>query len=307
MVQEKTVREAVSSKPRLMLVGARGQLGFDCREIFSSSYNVKSFSSADLDLAQTDSISSAILDFQPQVIINAAAHTKVDACETDTEKVILVNVKAPAQLAVSARLCGALLVQVSTDYVFPGDRQLPQGYDEDDAVGPVSVYGRSKLAGENAVAASGCEYLIVRTAWLYGINGHNFLKTMLKLALLDSELERKVVADQFGCLTWSRTLAQQLLRLVESGKRGLYHAVAEGSATWFEVASRFLELMEVEHRLVACTTAEYPTPAQRPANSILLNRKLKDEGLLLMRPWQEDLELFVRLYRGQLLKEVTCA
>jgi dTDP-4-dehydrorhamnose reductase len=216
MVQEKIVREAVSSKPRLMLIGARGQLGFDCQEIFSSSYNVKSFSSADLDLAQPDLISSAVLDFQPQVIINAAAHTNVDACESDCEKARLVNAEAPARLAAAAKGCGALLVQVSTDYVFPGDRQLPQGYDEDDAVAPVSVYGRSKLAGEEAVAASGCEYLIVRTAWLYGINGHNFLKTMLKLALADPRQERKVVDDQFGCLTWSRSLAQQLLYLVVS-------------------------------------------------------------------------------------------
>ncbi|RLB67084.1 MAG: dTDP-4-dehydrorhamnose reductase [Deltaproteobacteria bacterium] len=298
------MKEVKSSKPRLMLVGARGQLGFDCQEIFSPSYNVKSFSSSELDLAQLDSIDPVVFDFSPEVIINAAAYTKVDACETDIERALLVNAEAPARLAVAARDCGALLVQVSTDYVFSGDRVVPQGYVEDDAVAPVSVYGRSKLAGEEAVAASGCEYLIVRTAWLYGINGHNFLKTMLKLALAGPQQERKVVADQFGCLTWSRTLAQQLLNLVESGRRGLYHAVAEGSANWFQVASRFLELMEVEHCLVACTTSEYPTPARRPANSILLNRKLKDDDLLLMRSWQEDLELFVIRYRDQLLEEV---
>ncbi|MCD6533895.1 MAG: sugar nucleotide-binding protein, partial [Deltaproteobacteria bacterium] len=162
-----------------------------------------------------------------------------------------------------------------------------------------------KLAGEEAVANSGCAYLAVRTAWLYGINGHNFLKTMLRLVLAEPGRDRKVVADQFGCLTWSRTLAQQLQSLVESGKRGLYHGVGEGSASWFQVAVRFLELMEVEHCLVPCTTAEYPTPARRPANSILLNRRLKDDGLLLMRPWQEDLELFVTLYRDRLLQEAS--
>ena len=304
MGQEKNSREENSTKPSLMLIGARGQLGSDCKEIFSPSFNVKSFSSADLDLNRPDDVSSAVLNFSPKVIINAAAHTNVDGCETDSERARLVNAESPARLADAARRCGALLVQVSTDYVFSGERAVPHGYSEVDEVSPVSVYGRSKRAGEEAVAASGCAYLIVRTAWLYGINGHNFLKTMLRLALAEPERERKVVADQFGCLTWSRRLAQQLLFLVESGKRGLYHAVAEGSASWFQVASRFLELMEVEHRLVACTTAEYPTPARRPANSILLNRKLKDDDLLLMRPWQEDLELFVIRYRDQLLKEV---
>ncbi|MEA3332635.1 MAG: dTDP-4-dehydrorhamnose reductase [Pseudomonadota bacterium] len=305
MDQEKKNSKKNGTNPRLMLIGSRGQLGSDCREIFSPSFEVISFNSDDLDLTLPDEVYAAVLACQPEVIINCAAHTRVDDCETESEKAYLINAESPARLAAAANCCGALLVQVSTDYVFAGDRDISQGYVEGDAVAPVSVYGRSKLAGEEAVAKSGCAYLIVRTAWLYGINGHNFLKTMLRLALADSGLERKVVADQFGCLTWSRTLAQQLLSLVEAGKRGLYHGVGEGSASWFQIAARFLELMEVKHCLVACTTVEYPTPARRPANSILLNRRLKDDGLLLMRPWQEDLELFVRCYRDRLLQEAS--
>ncbi len=305
MSQKKRSSEKKSGKPCLMLVGARGQLGSDCKEIFSPSFEVKSFSSKDLDLTHSDAVGTAVLDLRPELIINAAAHTQVDGCESDRERARLVNAESPARLAAAAKECGALLIQVSTDYVFSGDRVLPQGYEENDTVAPVSVYGRSKLAGEEAVATVGCSYLIVRTAWLYGINGHNFLKTMLRLVLAEPGRERKVVADQFGCLTWSQRLAQQLLCLVESGKRGLYHAVGEGSANWFQVASHFLELMEVEHCLVPCTTAEYPTPARRPANSILLNQRLKDDGLLLMRSWQEDLELFVSCYRDRLLKEAS--
>ncbi|MBN2809107.1 MAG: dTDP-4-dehydrorhamnose reductase [Deltaproteobacteria bacterium] len=307
MAQEEFVRAEQSPKPCLMLIGAGGQLGYDCKEIFSPAFAVKSFTSADLDLTHPEAAAAAVLKLSPQIIINAAAHTKVDACESEVERARLINAQAPQRLAEAAKVCGALLVQISTDYVFVGDRALPQGYSESDPVAPVSVYGRSKLEGEEAVAASGCDYLIVRTAWLYGINGHNFLKTMLRLVLAEPQSERKVVADQFGCLTWSRRLAQQLLSLVESGKRGLYHAVGEGSASWFQVASHFLDLMEVEHHLVPCTTAAYPTPARRPANSILLNHKLKDDNLLLMRPWAEDLELFVSLYRDQLLKEVMSA
>ncbi len=292
-----------NEKPLLLLIGVRGQLGYDCVKVFSDTFSVKGLSSSDLDLSCTDEIQTTITKYRPVVILNCAAYTKVDNCESEVETARLINSEAPAQLAAAAKVCKALLVHVSTDYVFPGDRKLPDGYSEEDKVGPVSVYGKSKLAGELAISESGCEYLIVRTAWLYGINGHNFLKTMLRLVLSAPETERKVVTDQYGCLTSSWRLAQQLLKLVEAGKRGLYHGVGEDSANWFQVASYFLQRMQVEHRLTPCTTAEYPTPARRPANSILLNRRLKDNKLLLMRPWQEDLDLFVGKYQEQLLNE----
>ncbi len=292
------------AKPELLLIGVRGQLGYDCFKVFSEFFAVKGLSSSELDLSQPDKIQAAVIKYQPAVILNCAAYTKVDDCESEVEIARLVNTEAPRQLAAAARACKALLVHISTDYVFPGDRKLPDGYTETDAVSPVSVYGKSKLAGELAILKSGCENLIVRTAWLYGINGHNFLKTMLRLALTEPDKERKVVADQYGCLTSSWRLAQQLLKLVQSGKRGLYHGVGEGSANWFEIAAYFLEQMKVKHKLTPCTTAEYPTPARRPANSILLNRRLKENKLLLMRPWQEDLDLFIVKYRQQLLDEV---
>jgi len=292
-----------NDKPLLLLIGVSGQLGYDCAKVFSDTFSVKGLNSSDLDLNCTDEIQSTITEFRPAVILNCAAYTKVDNCESEVETARLINSEAPAQLAAAARICKALLVHVSTDYVFPGDRSLPDGYSEMDKVGPVSVYGKSKLAGELAISESGCKYLIVRTAWLYGINGHNFLKTMLRLVLSEPEKERKVVADQYGCLTSSWRLAQQLLKLVEADKGGLYHGVGENSANWFQVASYFLQQMQVKHRLTPCSTAEYPTPARRPANSILLNRKLKDDKLLLMRPWQEDLDLFVGRYRERLLDE----
>jgi len=290
-------------KPELLLIGVRGQLGHDCAKVFAPGFSVTGLNSDELDLLSPEKIRAAVLQYRPAVIVNCAAYTQVDNCEIETETAYLINSEAPARMAAVAGEIGALLLHVSTDYVFPGNRPLPDGYTETDAVAPVSVYGRSKLAGESAITESGCEYIIVRTAWLYGINGRNFLKTMLRLALSDPTRELKVVADQFGCLTWSWRLAQQLLKLVETGSRGLYHGVGEGSANWYEIASCFLQLMEVEHQLTPCTTAEYPTPARRPANSILINHHLKDEGLLLMRPWREDLELFVKSYRQQLLDE----
>jgi dTDP-4-dehydrorhamnose reductase len=170
-------------KPVLLLIGVRGQLGYDCVKVFSDAFSVTGLSSADLDLSCPDEIQATVIKYQPTVILNCAAYTKVDNCESEVETARLVNTEAPAQLAAAARVCKALLVHVSTDYVFPGDRKLPDGYVETDKVGPVSVYGKSKLAGELAISDSGCEYLIVRTACVYGINGHNFLKTMLRLAL----------------------------------------------------------------------------------------------------------------------------
>ena len=298
-----TDNTAKNDKPKLLLTGVRGQLGYDCDKVFTPGFSVVGLNSAELDLKSPEKIEAAIVKQRPAVIVNCAAYTQVDNCETETEAARLINSEAPARMAAAAKEIGALLLHVSTDYVFPGNRLLPDGYIETDAVAPVSVYGRTKLAGEIALAESGCDHIIVRTAWLYGINGRNFLKTMLRLALSEPEKVRKVVADQCGCLTWSFRLAQQLQQLVATDRRGLYHGVGEGSASWYEVASKFLELMQVKHRLAPCTTAEYPTPARRPANSILINRRLKDEGLLLMRPWREDLELFVENYRQQLLDE----
>ena len=292
-----------ANKPRLIIIGVRGQLGYDCAQVFSSAFSVTGLSSSELNLTNLEEISTTIIKYQPDVILNCAAYTKVDNCESEVEIAHKINGEAPARLAAAAKACKALLVHISTDYVFPGNRILPEGYCETDQVDPVSVYGVTKLSGEEAIAESGCEHLIVRTAWLYSINGHNFLKTMLRLVLSEPEKVRKVVADQFGCLTWSWRLAQQLLILVEAGKKGLYHGVGEGSANWFEIASDFLQLMQVEHRLIPCSTAEYPTPAQRPANSILLNSRLKEDGLLLLRPWRQDLEMFVKRFRDRLLDE----
>ncbi len=302
------MREQIDgTPPKLLLFGARGQLGHDCQEIFAGRFEVVGLGSAELDLRDGAAVERKIGEIRPRVIINAAAHTRVDDCENEVEDAFLINAEAPARMARAAREYGALLVQVSTDYVFPGDRRPPDGYAESDAVGPVSVYGRSKLAGEEAVAASGCDYIIARTAWLYGCRGRNFLKTMLRLSLADPGRRLKVVDDQWGCPTWSRTLAQQLLHLVVSGGRGLYHTVAGDFTTWYGLARAFFELLGREAVLVPCATREYPTPARRPENSILLNRRLAAEERLRMVPWREDLAAFVAAWGAHLLHEARVA
>ena len=176
-------------------------------------------------------------------------------------------------------------------------------YTETDPPAPISEYGRSKLAGEHAVIGSGARAAVLRTAWLYGTYGKNFLKTILRLTLTNQGRALRVVNDQFGSPTWSYTLAEQIAAIVHAQAAGLFHATSEGYCSWFDLASRFLRLMDVPHRIAPCTTAEYPTPARRPRNSILENAALKARGLNVFRTWETDLDLFVRANRATLLAE----
>ena len=214
-----------------------------------------------------------------------------------------VNATGPELLARQCAAHGARLVQISTDYVFDGNRPAPAFYTEADTPNPLSMYGRSKQAGDDAVQAYADNFLILRTAWLYGIGNRNFLKTMLRLALADPERTIRVVNDQHGSLTWSWRLARQIERLLDSDLRGIVHATAEGHSTWYEGARFFLDAMDVPYSMEPCTTADYPTPAHRPANSILENCRLKEAGINGMADWRDDVRLFAERYRDQLLAE----
>ncbi len=188
-------------------------------------------------------------------------------------------------------------------YVFDGYKEVPNPYLETDTPNPLSEYGKSKLAGEEVVAEYAPNHVILRTAWLYSATGKNFLKTILKLALSDPDRELKVVDDQYGSLTWSYTLALQIQKLVQSDLRGIMHTTAEGYSSWYEAARYFLDGMKVPYKMVPCTTAEYPTPAHRPANSILANQVLLDAGISTFVSWQEDIDTFIDKYKKQLLNE----
>ena len=257
-----------------------------------------------MDITRQESVAETVENIRPDLIINCAAHTGVDACESEEERARDLNVAGPRYLAESALRQGSLLVHVSTDYVFDGQKPTTEGYSETDQPGPLSVYGKTKLAGERAVSEATDHHVILRTAWLYGIHGHNFLKTMLRLACADPRRELKVVNDQFGSPTWSYRLALQIARLVDFGGRGIYHGTAEGYGTWYELARYFLEQMGVEHNIEPCTTADYPTPAVRPKNAILENGRFKAEGIHVMKDWRRDIERYVSEFRGQLMGEV---
>jgi dTDP-4-dehydrorhamnose reductase len=290
---------------RILITGGKGQLGSDCAEVLGRSYEVMAMGSAELDITDPLDVDTVISRFSPEIILNCAAYTQVDACETEKDLAWRVNAKGPENLALSVKKHGGRLVHISTDYVFDGSKKLPEAYLEEDRPNPMSRYGKSKLEGEKAVRKTTERHIILRTAWLYGVNGHNFLKTMLKLALRDSSEPIKVVNDQFGSPTWSYRLAIQLSEMIEGNAQGTFHATAEGHCSWYELALYFLEKMEVAHSIVPCTSDEYPTPAVRPKNSILENRRLKIEGIHLMTDWQTDVEQFVRRFRKRLIEEHT--
>ena len=256
-----------------------------------------------LDITRADAVDAAIQRFRPAVVINCAAYTQVDQCESRPRDARQVNARGPANLARSVAKAGGHLVHISTDYVFAGRKPVPEPYDENDRPNPVSCYGQTKFEGEEIIRQTTPHHLIVRTSWLYGMNGANFLKTILGRALHHPAREIRVVDDQFGSPTWSWGLALQLARLISAGWHGTCHASAEGHGSWYALARLFLQHMQVPHKIVPCTSQAYVTAARRPQNSILANNRLKAGGLNMMPDWREDLARFVTAFRNRLIAE----
>ena len=284
----------------LLVTGAHGQLGQDLLAQVRASKDVfaRGLARKDLDVTDAFAVQDMVLGWErivrsdnPDhrlVVVNAAAYTAVDAAEDDEETAFAVNAAAPALLATACAKAGARLIQVSTDYVFPGDATRP--YEVDDETGPKSAYGRTKLAGELAVREILPEAsYVVRTAWLYGATGQNFVKTM---ARLESERETvSVVDDQRGSPTWSRDLATGLLALARSdAPAGTYHATNAGETTWHGFTQAiFTELGADPERVLPTTSAEFVRPAPRPAYSVLSPRAWNDAGLPPLQGWREAL------------------
>jgi dTDP-4-dehydrorhamnose reductase len=271
---------------RWLVVGAGGQLGTDLMRVLDGQY-VIGLTRHELDITDVDAVARAVAAVVPSVIVNAAAYTAVDAAETDEATAFTANVTAPAALAAAAANAGAKFVHVSTDYVFAGDATVPYG--EGAATGPKSAYGRTKLAGEQAVFAELPDAYVVRTAWVYGASGANFVKTMARL-----EREREtvsVVDDQRGSPTWSRDLARGLVELGSSGAAGgIYHCTNTGETTWFGFTRAIFEELGADpERVLPTTTAAFPRPAPRPAYSVLGNRRWIEAGLEPLPHWRAAL------------------
>ena len=288
---------------KILTTGGHGQLGSDVSSLLGKTHDVFSYGSRELDISDRKKLNSVLSIHQPDVLVNCAAYTAVDNCETQKEQAWKVNAEGPENLAKAMEAGRRRTIHISTDYVFDGNKPSTESYDEDDPVAPLSEYGRSKLAGEEAITAHSSNYLILRTAWLYGWQGKNFLKTMLRLALADPTRELKVVDDQYGSLTWTATLARQIQAVLSSDLQGVAHATAEGASTWYQGACYFLDSMQIPYNITPCSTTEYPTPAHRPANSILQNSRLKQAGLSVFTSWQKDIDQYVKLHKKELIEE----
>lgn len=255
---------------RILVTGANGQVGRELATWLAPHGEVIALDRAALDLADPDAIVATMRSVHPDLVVNAAAYTAVDNAERDANAAFAINARAPGVLGEEARRQDAVLVHYSTDYVFDGNATRP--YREDDAVAPMSVYGASKLEGERAVAASGAKALVLRTSWVYGLTGRNFLLTIRRLASERDEL--RIVADQTGVPNWSRMLARVTAEVVGQGlpslaaRTGLYHLSASGSTTWHGFARAIIGDVE-RPRVLPITTQEYPLPARRPAYAVL--------------------------------------
>lgn len=288
---------------KVFVTGVKGQLGRDCVGALGKLHDVAGADLPEMDITRVDSVRSFLRDFAPDAIINAAAFTNVDACETEQEQAWAVNADGARAVANVAGELGARLIHISTDYVFDGQLAPPGMYTETDPANPVSRYGLSKLDGERAVLAEDARHTIVRTAWLYGMHGRNFLKSVLRAALQSPGRALKVVNDQHGSPTWSYRLALQIGEMLKCAGGGVYHAAGEGACTRHALAAYFLAKMGVSCEVTPCATADYPTPATRPANSALENRRTRTEQCCVMVPWQRDIDSFVERYGNGLLDE----
>ncbi|MCD7826827.1 MAG: dTDP-4-dehydrorhamnose reductase [Clostridiaceae bacterium] len=271
---------------KVLITGCNGQLGRALNQLLDGQpVEIINTDVDTLDICDAKQVLTLVQKEMPDTIINCAAHTAVDKCETDQENARRINALGPKNLASAAKAVNAQIVQVSTDYVFDGKADKP--YIEGDTPCPQSVYGSTKLEGERAVSAATDKYYIVRTAWLYG-DGNNFVKTMLRLA---SERDTiTVVKDQLGSPTSALELARMILHIVDSGEYGIYHGTCEGIASWYEFAKEIFRLAKSDVNLIPVTTDEYPaTVAKRPAYSVLENQKLNAQGSYRMKEWKEAL------------------
>lgn len=290
------------ARDRIVLLGYAGLLGTDCRDALAPLGDLVLLEQWDLDITQGAKVRSVLSQIRPQAVVNCAAYTDVDGCEINRELAHLVNAQGPGNLARVTSDLGAYLVHFSTDYVFDGQREIPEGYGEEDPPNPQSAYGVSKWEGEQLVRENNPNHLIVRTAWLYGRHGKSFPKAILAQALAGRSL--RVVADQYGSPTWSRTLAHQIRVLMERRVRGTVHAASHGHCNWFQFAKRILELCGMRVDVSPCSSSEFPRPARRPSNSILKKARLQKLGLDRMRPWEEDLAEFLEMFGEELCSEL---
>jgi len=275
---------------KILVTGANGQLGQELvTQLTDSEHQLYAFTKAELDIADTEQVASICEEIRPNVIINAAAYTNVDGAESNSELAFQVNAVGQRNLAVAAENIAAKICYVSTDYVFNGQATSP--YNEYSNVEPLGVYGQSKYAGEFLTSSLSSRYFIVRTAWVYGEYGANFVKTMLKLAAERDELG--VVHDQIGSPTYTVDLAQFIIELILTEKYGIYHCTNSGTCSWYEFAQEIFKLSNKEITVKPLTSEQFPRPAKRPSYSVLGDLALRINGFTPRRHWKDALSEYL--------------
>lgn len=289
---------------KILLIGANGQVGYELQRSLACLGTVISTDRKQLDLINNDAIRAKVAAIAPDLIVNAAAYTAVDKAESEQVLAMQVNANAVRVMAEEAKRLNILLIHYSTDYVFGGQGEKP--WRENDPIAPINYYGESKLAGERAIEETGCHYLILRTSWVYGARGNNFLLTMMRLARENPMLS--VVADQIGAPTWSRHVADATAQIVAQYKNsqtsldgywqsrsGVYHLAASGQGSWHDFAGVIFQFMAAQGEDVAVlstiSTVDYPTPAQRPLFSCMNTDKLADTFAIRLPDWRHSLNL----------------
>jgi len=270
---------------RILILGAKGMLGRDLVEEFKKDYKVHAWGRKDLDITNKKIVQKKVLELKPDVVINVAAYTDVDGCKTNKDVCMEINGKAPGYIAQASKICNAVLVHYSTDYVFDGKKK--EGYKEEDKPNPISVYGKSKFLGERELIRNTNKYYLIRSSWLYGKQGKNFVDTMLNLAKERDTIE--VVNDQFGKPTYTKDLAKRTKEIIEEKRDfGIYHVINEDTTTWYDFTRKIFELAGINIEVKPQTTEQFPRPAKRPKYSALINTKLPK-----MRSWQEALKEYL--------------
>jgi dTDP-4-dehydrorhamnose reductase len=285
-------------KKKLLVTGSKGQLGRDLIETLSPQFDITGFDIDRVDIRNLDQIISFFDSTKPDVVLHGAAFTDVDECETNIETAMAVNSDGTANIALACKEINARLIYYSTDYVFDGTKKSP--YIETDEPNPQTVYGKSKLAGEQKIAEIIDDYAILRIAWLYGAHGKNFVRTMIKIG--NDQLQKAklgqvvdplmVVNDQFGAPTWAIEVARQTKIVIDNDLNGIYHCTAEGETDWYDFAKIIFEELSLNVYLKPCTTEQLPRPAPRPKYSVLENKKLKDLNLNIMADYKTALKEF---------------
>jgi dTDP-4-dehydrorhamnose reductase len=284
---------------KVLVLGANGQLGYEFSNFLKDKAEVFAFSHRELDVLDFGKLFNKFFEISPEVVINCTAYTKVDQAEKEQGLAYQINAIGAQNVSFASFKVKAKVVYFSTDYVFDGTKK--SSYTEFDEPNPLSIYGKSKLLGEVYTKAHNPNHLILRISWLYGINGANFVKTIIRLAREKSEL--KVVNDQVGASTYTLDVINQTWKLIQEDSVGLYHSSNTGQTTWFDFARKIVERLNLNVKVLPIKTGEFPALANRPRFSVLDNYLLKLENMNVMRSWEEAFNDFVNKYKDELLNE----